>query len=40
MTEDVLIYTFTLVYEPKPLANTSIVKTSAAMVDIECHYLR
>uniref|UniRef100_A0A8C8LQ06 Zona pellucida sperm-binding protein 3 n=1 Tax=Oncorhynchus tshawytscha TaxID=74940 RepID=A0A8C8LQ06_ONCTS len=24
----------------KPLANTSIVKTSAAMVDIECHYLR
>ncbi|CAB1326647.1 unnamed protein product [Coregonus sp. 'balchen'] len=40
MTEDVLIYTFTLVHEPKPLANTSIVKTSAAMVDIECHYLR
>lgn len=40
MNEDVLIYTFTLVYEPKPLANTSTLKTSAAMVDIECHYLR
>uniref|UniRef100_A0AAZ3S9T2 Zona pellucida sperm-binding protein 3 n=1 Tax=Oncorhynchus tshawytscha TaxID=74940 RepID=A0AAZ3S9T2_ONCTS len=40
MTEDVLIYTFSLVYEPKPLANISILNTSKAMVDIECHYLR
>uniref|UniRef100_A0A8C8FFS7 Zona pellucida sperm-binding protein 3 n=1 Tax=Oncorhynchus tshawytscha TaxID=74940 RepID=A0A8C8FFS7_ONCTS len=30
----------TMTEDAKPLANTSIVKTSAAMVDIECHYLR
>ncbi|XP_071783009.1 zona pellucida sperm-binding protein 3-like [Centroberyx gerrardi] len=40
MTEDSLIYTFTLIYEPSALGNTPILKTNAAMVDIQCHYTR
>ncbi|XP_076001047.1 zona pellucida sperm-binding protein 3-like [Genypterus blacodes] len=40
MTEDSLIYTFTLIYEPSALANTPILKTSAAMTYIQCYYHR
>ncbi|KAL4575682.1 ZP3 protein-like, partial [Arapaima gigas] len=37
---DVLIYTFTLVYMPRAVGGTPIVRTNGAVVHIECHYLR
>nr|XP_023690121.1 zona pellucida sperm-binding protein 3-like [Paramormyrops kingsleyae] len=41
MTEDTLIYTFTLVYTPKELGpGAPIVRTNAATVNIACYYLR
>ncbi|XP_029931287.1 zona pellucida sperm-binding protein 3-like [Myripristis murdjan] len=40
MTEDSLIYTFTLIYEPSALGSTPILKTSSAMVYVQCHYMR
>lgn len=40
MTEDALIYSFSLVYSPTPIGNTVIVKTNPAKVLIECHYQR
>lgn len=40
ITEDSLIYTFSLIYTPTPVGSTSIVKTSPATVIIECHYPR
>lgn len=40
MTEDTLIYSFSLVYSPTPIGNTVIVKTNPAKVLIECHYQR
>ncbi|XP_056444992.1 zona pellucida sperm-binding protein 3-like [Gadus chalcogrammus] len=40
MTEDSLIYTFTLVYVPTAIGTTSIIKTNAAQVKIQCHYPR
>ncbi|XP_062404633.1 zona pellucida sperm-binding protein 3-like [Sardina pilchardus] len=40
MTEDELVYTFTLVYAPEALGETSIVRTNGAAVDIECRYPR
>ncbi|XP_062404635.1 zona pellucida sperm-binding protein 3-like [Sardina pilchardus] len=40
MTEDELVYTFTLVYVPKALGATSIVRTNGATVHIECRYPR
>ncbi|KAK2880341.1 hypothetical protein Q8A73_023039 [Channa argus] len=40
MTEDVLIYTFSLMYFPRPIGNTFILKTNPAEVLIECHYQR
>ncbi|KAJ8286342.1 hypothetical protein GJAV_G00037390 [Gymnothorax javanicus] len=39
MTEDTLVYTFTLNYQPKALSGTLIIRTSSAMVGIQCHYL-
>ncbi|XP_032362355.1 zona pellucida sperm-binding protein 3 [Etheostoma spectabile] len=40
MTEEALIYYFSLTYSPTPIANTFILKTNPAEVVIECHYLR
>ncbi|KAK6309745.1 hypothetical protein J4Q44_G00196260 [Coregonus suidteri] len=40
MTEDYLVYTFTLIYTPTPEGASSIVRTNDATVCIECHYLR
>nr|XP_033471561.1 zona pellucida sperm-binding protein 3-like [Epinephelus lanceolatus] len=40
MTEDALIYTFTLMYSPTPIGSTVILKTNPAEVVIECHYRR
>ncbi|KAJ8249099.1 hypothetical protein GJAV_G00231160 [Gymnothorax javanicus] len=40
MTENSLIYTFTLNYEPRPIGGTPIIRTSGAMVGIQCHYMR
>lgn len=40
MTEDYLIYTFTLNYNPQPLGSAPVVRTSKAAVIVECHYPR
>ncbi|XP_033992224.1 zona pellucida sperm-binding protein 3-like [Trematomus bernacchii] len=40
VTQDYLIYSFTLNYDPKPLADTLVVRTSKAAVIVECHYPR
>ncbi|XP_064168704.1 uncharacterized protein LOC135241879 isoform X5 [Anguilla rostrata] len=40
MTEDSLIYTFSLNYQPKALVGTPIVRSSEAVVLIQCHYPR
>lgn len=40
MTEDALVYSFSLVYSPTPIGNTAILKTNPAEVLIECHYER
>lgn len=40
MTEDVLIYTFSLMYFPTPINNTSILKTNPVEVGVQCHYQR
>ncbi|KAM9334112.1 zona pellucida sperm-binding protein 3-like [Symphorus nematophorus] len=40
MTEDALIYSFSLMYSPTPIGNTVILKTNPAEVVIECHYRR
>uniref|UniRef100_A0A3B5KBL4 Zona pellucida sperm-binding protein 3 n=1 Tax=Takifugu rubripes TaxID=31033 RepID=A0A3B5KBL4_TAKRU len=40
MTEDTLIYSFSLEYLPTPIGNTFILKTNPAEVVIECHYQR
>lgn len=40
MTEDALVYSFSLAYSPTPIGNTAILKTSSAQVVIECHYRR
>ncbi|XP_039530955.1 zona pellucida sperm-binding protein 3-like isoform X3 [Pimephales promelas] len=40
MTNDELVYTFTLLYTPETLAGTPIVRADAAAVGIECHYSR
>ncbi|XP_035243668.1 zona pellucida sperm-binding protein 3-like isoform X1 [Anguilla anguilla] len=39
-TEDSLVYTFTLNYQPKALGATPIIRTSDAVVGIGCHYMR
>ncbi|XP_066553040.1 zona pellucida sperm-binding protein 3-like [Amia ocellicauda] len=40
MTEDELVYSFSLNYNPSLIANTGIVRIDPAVVHIECHYLR
>ncbi|XP_030649795.1 zona pellucida sperm-binding protein 3-like [Chanos chanos] len=40
MTEDGLIYSFTLVYAPEALPGTPVLRTGDAVVGIECHYSR
>ncbi|XP_071344381.1 zona pellucida sperm-binding protein 3-like [Trachinotus anak] len=40
MTEDALIYTFTLNYDPQPVGNSPVVRTTKAAVIVECHYPR
>ncbi|KAM4573863.1 zona pellucida sperm-binding protein 3-like [Odontesthes bonariensis] len=40
MSEDSLIYTFVLNYNPKPLGSSAVVRTSQAAVIVECHYPR
>ncbi|XP_016418062.1 zona pellucida sperm-binding protein 3-like isoform X2 [Sinocyclocheilus rhinocerous] len=40
MTDNELVYTFTLLYTPEALVGTPIVRTDAAAVGIECHYSR
>ncbi|KAM9836037.1 zona pellucida sperm-binding protein 3-like [Aulostomus maculatus] len=39
-SKDALIYTFSLMYSPEPIGDTSIFKTNPAEVLIECHYQR
>ncbi|KAJ8352349.1 hypothetical protein SKAU_G00238250 [Synaphobranchus kaupii] len=40
MTEDTLVYTFALLYQPKALGATPIIRTNAAVVGVQCHYMR
>uniref|UniRef100_A0AAY4AX38 Zona pellucida sperm-binding protein 3 n=1 Tax=Denticeps clupeoides TaxID=299321 RepID=A0AAY4AX38_9TELE len=42
MTNDSLVYSFSLTYLPRAISDTSapIVRTSGAVIRIECHYLR
>lgn len=40
MTEEALVYSFSLMYSPTPIGNTVILKTNPAQVVIECHYQR
>ncbi|XP_062246871.1 zona pellucida sperm-binding protein 3-like [Platichthys flesus] len=40
LTEDSLIYTFTLNYIPQSLADSPVVRTSRAAVIVDCHYQR
>uniref|UniRef100_A0AAY4AVQ9 Zona pellucida sperm-binding protein 3 n=1 Tax=Denticeps clupeoides TaxID=299321 RepID=A0AAY4AVQ9_9TELE len=42
MTNDSLVYSFSLTYIPRAISDTSapIVRTSGAVIGIECHYLR
>lgn len=40
MTEDTLVYSFSLVYSPTPIGKTVILKTNPAEVLIECYYQR
>ncbi|XP_022057831.2 zona pellucida sperm-binding protein 3-like [Acanthochromis polyacanthus] len=39
-TEDSLVYTFTLNYNPQPVGTSPVVRTSKAAVIVECHYQR
>uniref|UniRef100_A0A3B3S757 Zona pellucida sperm-binding protein 3 n=1 Tax=Paramormyrops kingsleyae TaxID=1676925 RepID=A0A3B3S757_9TELE len=40
MTDNSLVYTFTLIYIPTGIGGTPIVRTNGAVLSIECHYLR
>ncbi|XP_071007483.1 zona pellucida sperm-binding protein 3-like [Oncorhynchus clarkii lewisi] len=40
MVEDAFIYTFYLLYKPSTIANTPVVRSTEAVVGIECHYKR
>ncbi|KAJ8407588.1 hypothetical protein AAFF_G00274450 [Aldrovandia affinis] len=40
MTEDSLVYTFALHYQPKALGATPIIRTNGAVVGIKCLYMR
>ncbi|XP_071779909.2 zona pellucida sperm-binding protein 3-like [Centroberyx gerrardi] len=40
MTEEALVYAFSLIYSPTPIHDTFILKTNPAEVVVECHYPR
>ncbi|KAF7214970.1 zona pellucida sperm-binding protein 3 [Nothobranchius furzeri] len=40
ITEEFLIYSFSLIYSPTPIGNTSILKTNPAEVTVQCHFKR
>uniref|UniRef100_A0A672FJJ0 Zona pellucida sperm-binding protein 3 n=1 Tax=Salarias fasciatus TaxID=181472 RepID=A0A672FJJ0_SALFA len=40
MTEEALVYTFTLTYSPTPIRNTFILKTNPVKVGVQCSYQR
>ncbi|KAJ8384571.1 hypothetical protein AAFF_G00201040 [Aldrovandia affinis] len=40
MTEDSLTYAFSLIYEPKAIGASPIIRTNGAAVHIKCHYVR
>lgn len=40
MTDDSIIYTFTLNYNPLALGDSQVVRTAKAAVIVECHYPR
>ncbi|XP_072235655.1 zona pellucida sperm-binding protein 3-like [Leuresthes tenuis] len=40
MTEESLVYSFSLMYSPAPIGNTSILKTNPAEMMVQCHYER
>nr|BAJ61010.1 egg envelope protein [Anguilla japonica] len=40
MTEDTLVYTFTIRYQPKAIGVTPIIRTNDAAVGVQCHYMR
>ncbi|XP_064169152.1 zona pellucida sperm-binding protein 3-like isoform X1 [Anguilla rostrata] len=40
MTEDSLVYTFAFNYQPSAIGATPIIRTSSAVVGIQCHYVR
>lgn len=40
MQGDHIFYAFTLVYDPKPLSGSNVVRTNKATVIVECHYPR
>lgn len=40
MTEEALIYSFSLLYSPKAIGNTAVLKTNPAQMVVECHYWR
>ncbi|XP_068584962.1 zona pellucida sperm-binding protein 3-like [Cebidichthys violaceus] len=40
MSEDLFIYTFTLLYSPNPMGNGQIIRAGDITVDIQCHYQR
>ncbi|TNN71038.1 Zona pellucida sperm-binding protein 3 [Liparis tanakae] len=40
MTEDDLIYAFTLIYEPKVSDGSHITRSQSAVIGVECHYTR
>lgn len=39
-TDEFLIYTFVMNYNPRPLGSSDVVRTSSAAVIVECHYPR
>lgn len=40
MTEEALIYSFPLRYDPKAVGSTAILKTNAVQTVVECQYPR
>uniref|UniRef100_A0A4W6FFD3 Zona pellucida sperm-binding protein 3 n=2 Tax=Lates calcarifer TaxID=8187 RepID=A0A4W6FFD3_LATCA len=40
MSEDSLVYVFTLIYSPTPLGGSPIIRTREVSVNIQCHYQR
>ncbi|XP_067296882.1 zona pellucida sperm-binding protein 3-like [Pseudorasbora parva] len=40
ITEDELVYTFSLTYTPEALVGTPIIRTESAVVGVQCHYQR